>query len=325
MKNYPDGNYGFYADKLTERFGLQFTYHSVRNYVRRNVKGKIAYMDRKNESEKVEDLIALLLKSQEELQKYDDRQTEIMIDIDDEKPIGIAFTGDWHTGGLYTAHKQMLKDFAVLKDTDGLYNVTMGDYNDNYNQNSHKGGMWEQILDPDKQKIVTEYMFTKFLGEKNLAVLKGNHDNWEVKETGEDFVRYLARKIGSPYLWYGGTINLRLGNQVYKIQAHHSYKYNSSLNTTNSQRNLFNFTHADIIALAHLHYNETHAKTAGGKDTVWIRTGSYKITDDYSQWVGGFNADCRVPMVVLFPKEKKIVDFRDMYEGIKYLKVVRSE
>jgi hypothetical protein len=109
------------------------------------------------------------------------------------------------------------------------------------------------------------------------------------------------------------------------IHAHHSYRYNSSLNTTNSQRNLFASTHADVIALGHLHYNETHAKSAGGKDTVWIRTGSYKITDDYGQWIGGLRADPRSPMVILFPGEKKINEFRDYRDGINYLKHLRGE
>jgi predicted phosphodiesterase len=313
------------ADELSKRFGKEFTFNGVRNRLRRTTKNKISYADRKNISDNIEDYIQHLIRSQEELQQFDDRQTSVTLDIDDNKPIGIVFTGDWHVGGLYTDHKQMLKDFETIKNTDGLYNIGMGDYADNYISSSHKGGQYEQITTPEKQKELIEYLFTKYLGENNIAILKGNHDNWEYKETGEDFVKYLARLIESPYLWYGGEINIRLGNQVYKIIARHTYLGNSALNTTNSQRRLFDETQGDVIALGHLHFNESHAKSKAGKDTVWIRTGTYKVTDDYTQWVIGGKGDTRQPMVILFPDEKKIIDFRDMYDGIKFLKVLRGD
>jgi len=312
------------AEELTRQYNELFTYDAVRNRMRRTRKRNIEFHDRKNVGNSIEEYLEHLIKYQEEQQKFDDRQTSVTIDIDDDKPIGIVFTGDWHVGGLYTAHKEMVRDFKTMRDTDGLYNITMGDYADNYNQNTHKGGMYEQIENPDRQKELILYFFTKFLGEKNLAVLKGNHDNWSYRETGEDFVKYIAREIESPYLWYGGEINIRLGNQVYKIIARHSYIGNSALNTTNSQRRLFDETQGDVIALGHLHYNESHAKTKAGKDTVWIRSGTYKITDDYTQWAVGAKGDIRQPMVILFPDKKKIIDFRDMYDGIPYLNMLRK-
>ncbi|MED4083881.1 metallophosphoesterase [Halalkalibacterium halodurans] len=325
MKEEPSLTYGELAHRMTEKYNQLFTMDAVRNRIRRTKKNKIGYADRKNIKENIDDYIEHLIEAQEKLQEFDDRQTTVTIDIDDDRPIGLAFHGDWHAGGLYTNHKQMIKDFEVMRDTDGLYNVAMGDYADNYTQNSHKGGIYDQIANPDKQKEMVRHLFKTYLGEDNLAVIKGNHDNWEYKETGEDYIKYLARIIESPYLWYGGEINLRLGNQVYKIHAHHTYQGTSALNTTNSQRRLFDVTHADVIALGHLHWNESHSKSSGGKDTVWMRTGTYKYTDDYSQWIGGFKGDHRVPMVILYPNEKKVLGFRDMYDGIKHLKIVRNE
>ena len=325
MKREPDATYQDIAEALTEKFGRVFTAEAVRKKAKRTEKGKISYFDRKNaETKDPQKLLSVLIKAQKELQDLDERQTSVTVDIDDEKPIGICFTGDWHVGGLYTDHEQLLKDSKLIKNVDGMYSVLMGDYSDNYITRSHAGGQYEQILNPDKQRDLVEYLFTEFYASRNIAVLKGNHDNWEYKETGEDFVKYLARKIDSPYLWYGGEIRLRFGEVTYRIHAHHSYKYNSSINTTNSQRNLFAATHADIIALGHVHTNETHAKSAGGKDTVWMRTGSYKITDDYSQWLGGLRSDPRVPMVILFPDRKKIIDFRDMRDGVEYLVMKRA-
>jgi|GEM_PF-1880524 len=325
MKQYPEHTYQQYADMLTEKFGLEFTSEAVRSHLKRNRKKNIGYVDRKNTEDNIEAYIQHLIQSQKELQQFDDRQTSVTIDIDDDKPIGIVFTGDWHVGGLYTDHEQMLKDFQTIQQTDGLFNIAMGDYADNYISSSHKGGQYEQITNPDKQKEMIQYLFERYLGESNLVVLKGNHDNWSYKETGEDFVKYIARRIESPYLWYGGEVNLRLGNQVYKIIVRHNYVGTSALNTTNSQRRLFDETFGDVIALGHLHWNESHARSKAGKDTVWIRSGSYKITDDWTQWAVAGRGDTRQPMVILFPDQKKILDFRDMYDGIRYLKLVREE
>jgi predicted phosphodiesterase len=314
------------TNQMTNQFKIEFTWNSVRNKLRRTKKNKIEYADRKNIGNSIEDYLLHLIQHQEELQKFDDRQTSVTLDIKDDKPIGIVFSGDWHVGGLYTAHKEMLDDFKMISETDGLYNITMGDYADNYNSGSHKGGWIEQIDNPDKQKDIIEHLFTTYLGKSNIAVLKGNHDNWETRETSEDFVKHVARLIESPYLWYGGEINLRLGNQVYRVIARHTYMGNSALNTTNSQRRLFDETQGDVIALGHLHYNEVHSKSKAGKDTVWIRTGTYKRTDDYTQWVigGSGRGDIRQPMIILFPGTKKILDFRDMYDGIKYLNMLRQ-
>lgn len=327
MAQYPDWTYSQYADALTHRFGRDFTNESVRKKLKRagDQKGAASFIDRKNaEEHDPENLLFVMIRAQKEFQEIDDRQTAVTIDVEDDKPIGICFSGDWHIGGLYTDHEQLLRDSELIRDTDGLYNILMGDYCDNYITRSHAGGSFEQVVTADKQRELCEFFFASYYKRGNLAVLKGNHDNWEYKETGEDFVKYLARRIESPYLWYGGRITLRVGNATYRIQAHHSYKYNSSLNTTNSQRNLFNATHADIVALGHVHTNETHAKSVGGIDTVWMRTGSYKITDDYSQWLAGLKSDPRVPMCVLFPDRKKIVDFRDFRDGIEFLAMKRA-
>lgn len=327
MERCPELTYAQYAEALTHRFGRKFTNEGVRKKLKRagDQKGAASFIDRKNaEEHDPERLLFVMIRAQKEFQEIDDRQTSVTVNIEDEKPIGICFSGDWHIGGLYTDHEQLLKDSELIRDTEGLYNILMGDYCDNYITRSHPGGSFEQVVTADKQRELCEFFFTRYYKRGNLAVIKGNHDNWEYKETGEDFIKYLARRIESPYLWYGGRIMLRFGEATYRIQAHHSYRYNSSLNTTNSQRNLFNATHADIIALGHVHTNETHAKTVGGIDTVWMRTGSYKITDDYSQWLGGLRSDPRVPMCVLFPDRKKIVDFRDFRDGIEYLVMKRA-
>jgi predicted phosphodiesterase len=323
MQSEPNQTYEHYARKMEIEFKKMFSSEKIRNKLRRK---KVKYVNQKNAQERdVGELLKTLIESQKKLQDFDDRQTEVSIEIDDDKPIGIVFSGDQHIGSLYTDHEQMIKDYEVIKNIDGLYVILMGDLRDNYITRSHAGGSFEQAFTANNQAIVAEHVIEEYLSEKTLVVLKGNHDAWSVKETGEDFIQYLARKIGKPFLWYGGEIKINLNGANYLIHAHHTHRNHSSLNTTNSQRNLFNNTHADVIALGHLHFNEVHNKSGGkNKDTIWIRSGSYKIQDDYGQYLGGLKGDSRLPMVILYPKEKKLLPFRDMYDGIDYLKMVRS-
>src|SRR5690606_16416799 len=143
----------------------------IERKLKRSGKGNLSFVDQKNiEEQDPKRLLDLIIEAQEEVQRLDDKQTKVTSIIDDTKPIGIVYTGDWHNGGVYTAHRQMLEDFKTIKETEGLYTILMGDYNDNYTPNTHKGGNFEQIITADKQKDITELMFTEYFDEKTIGV-----------------------------------------------------------------------------------------------------------------------------------------------------------
>jgi predicted phosphodiesterase len=344
VEQFPGETFQSYADKLQQDLNITVSADTVRKKLKKlgiekgkkttaeapaqeatTGSGTVAIIsDRINSGDPTVDYLDALIEFQEKMVAADERQTRVTVEIPDSKPIGVIFTCDWHFGGLRTDHEGMINDFELFNQTEGLYGVLMGDYGDNVISGIHPGAQYEQILNPDKQREAIDHLVGKYFKDRTLAVIKGNHDNWQVRSTGDDFCKELSRTANAAYLWYGGQINMKFGEQTYTIQARHTYKYNSGLNTTNSQRNLFANTHADVIALGHIHTNETHEKSVGGKDTIWMRTGSYKITDDYSQWIGGYSADPRVPMVVFWPDKNKKVGFRDIRDGITFLNAIRK-
>ena len=342
VEEFPGKSFQFYSNKIQEKLDISISADTVRKRLKKlgidkgeSPKNTTAqetptggtapiYSNRKNSENPTVEFIDALTEFQEKMIDADERQTQLNIDIPDNKPIGVIFTGDWHFGGLRTDHKGMIEDFKLFDDTEGLYSVLMGDYGDNVISGIHPGAQYEQILNPDKQREGVLHLCDMYFKDRTLAVIKGNHDNWQVRSTGDDFVKELARVCNAGYLWYGGEVMLGLGENTYKIHARHNYKYNSSINTTNSQRNLYATTHADVIAFGHIHTNEVHEKSAGGNDTIWLRTGSYKITDDFSQWIGGYMADPRVPMVVFWPGTRKKIGFRDIRDGIVFLNAIRK-
>jgi len=123
----------------------------------------------------------------------------------------------------------------------------------------------------------------------------------------------------------GGVVWIEVGEQRYKWVARHKYKYESSLNTTNAQRNLnMQAGGADVVSLAHKHFVDYHAKQAGGRKVCYIRCGTYKIWDDYGQAIGGHKGEIGVPIVIFYPDRHKVVGFDDLEDGLLHLRALRG-
>ena len=96
------------AEELTKQYNELFTYDAVRNRMRRTRKRNIEFHDRKNVGNTIEEYLEILIKYQEEKQRFDDRQTEVTLEIAMTSQSELCLQ-DWHVGGLYTAHKEMIR------------------------------------------------------------------------------------------------------------------------------------------------------------------------------------------------------------------------
>jgi hypothetical protein len=260
------------------------------------------------------------------LDRLDTKQTKTVVSIPDNKPIAIAFWGDWHIGARGVDYKAFDDDMKAIIETDGLYFIGMGDYKDNQNALVHASGVTEQIATPGIQDLLVKSFFIE-LREKAIAIIRGCHDDWDKKTDDKDFVSTLCSEevADSVNLWHGGGITIKLGSQQYKIRARHKYKGESELNTTNSQRRLLDaFGPADVIAVAHKHYPDMQNLDRMEQKVTYFRSGSYKVYDEYGQKIGGYRAKWGVPVIILKPDVKKAIPFEDLYEAIVHLKALRS-
>jgi len=170
----------------------------------------------------------------------------------------------------------------------------------------------------------------RYFREKAIAWVLGNHDHWTDRTTGLHPVMEIARETGRPYLHHGGVLHLSLSatrrqSVTYKVVVRHSFPGRSAINTTNNQRRLWEaVAGADVVVLGHLHFVDLQHTPRGGADTVWLRSGTYKADDDYVQQRIGLPVDPRMPMVVFWPTEKRMVPFLDFRQGIEYLAFLRS-
>lgn len=289
------------------------------------VKGKVEFEDIKVRSkDNIAEFIKIMKLVKKAHENIDTKQTEVTVRIDDDKAVAIALTSDWHIGCIGTDYQRLEEDLKLIKDTEGLYVVGLGDYKDNYIRNSPPGGQFRQIINPAMQDTLVFYYMSMVQG-KVLALVRGCHDNWDYRNSGKDFIEALCEEVNAANLWHGGALKIKLGNQEYLFRLRHKYKYQSSLNLENAMRRLIEFQGpADVAAEAHLHNPYVMTRRIGEKETILIRTGSYKVFDDYAQQLGGFKGIIGVPVVILWPDRHKLLAIPDLETGAQILTDIRE-
>lgn len=302
---------------------------AVRGKLRRTdtykTKGKITFEDKPcTEPQDIDAYYEQLKALNRSIMSLETKQTKATIRLDEQKPTGIIFWGDWHFGVKGCDYDLFDQDEALITKTDGLYIVGMGDYKDNGSALVHQGSTQESIATTDMQDMIVLRKFER-TADKHIVTIRGCHDDWDKRNANKDFIQSICDITGAVNLWHGGIINLTVGNIEYRIGARHKYKFESSLNTTNTQRAFTNeYGHCDIVALAHKHFCEIEHTQRMGNDTVYLRSGSYKRYDEFGQKLAGYSGIHGVPMVILSPDKKEMIPFRNLEDGIETLNRLRA-
>jgi hypothetical protein len=308
---------------IAEQYGLSPGYVAKKFYLERK-NDKIEYEDKLEYAEQdISEYIEQMIRLQETQRRLDTKQVKATIRINDDKPVGILFWGDWHIGSTGTDYRLFEEDLQKIRDTDGLYFIGAGDYKDNYITGTHIGGGFGQIIQPGAQDIVVKH-YMEQVGDKCLALIRGCHDHWDEKQGDKDFIATLCEVTDSVNLWHGGEVYIKLGDMTYLWRCRHKYKYQSSLNLENAMRRIMEIQGpCDVAAEAHLHNAYVMERHLMGEYRIMLRTGSYKIWDDYAQQLAGYKGKPSVPMIILYPNQRKIVYHRDLDTGIEILKGLR--
>ncbi len=264
------------------------------------------------------DTMKLLQKSQKKLST---KQTSTTISIDDNKPIGIAHTGDWHLGHKGVDYERFDLDMNLLENTEGMYAFLLGDYAERAIK--HKGSHFGELVSPGMQdRLVLRQM--ERLRRKALAIVRGCHDAWEEALTDNDFMEEICLRANAVNLWHGGKVTLKLGNQEYLWRLRHKYPYESSLNPGNSMRRLMERQGpCDVAAGAHKHEHYFFHGQIMEELRVLLRPGSYKIWDDFAQQLGGWEAKPIMPVVIIFPDKKELLPVPDIRQAVPILEGLR--
>lgn len=249
----------------------------------------------------------------------------------DDLPTGVAFMSDIHAGASGVDYARFRSDLDVIANTDGLYTIINGDLLENAKVMSKAGNALYHaaFANPREQYLYVRTRLSTIKG-KILAILAGNHDSRDAMYAGIDRLPELCRYLDVPYATEAGmTVYLTVAGHTYTIVAKHDYGGKSNITKTNSARRLWtewphSWQTADVIALAHLHECNVSMQYQRGQEVVWLRSGAYKIHDEYAL-SKGYKSTYGVPIVVFWPRSRKMVAFMDFDEGVKYLRMVRGE
>ena len=304
---------------------------AIRGYYRRYKaqqhiqKQRIIFEDmRRTTQDDIEAFIDAMIALQDAQDSMDTKQVTGTLALKDDRPVGIAFWGDWHIGGKGVDYHLFERDRQTIINTDGLYVVGMGDYKDNFVTGVHPGSQFEQIIQPGMQdRIVLHYW--ESARDKTLALVRGCHDDWSKRLVDMDFVAACAERANALNFWHGGTLTLKIGSQTYTGHIRHKFKYESSLNTTNAQRRMMEiYGPADFAVLAHLHNPEVEERHLMGEYRWLVRSGSYKVWDEHGQKIGGYKGKPGVPVLILHPDIHKVEGYRDLGVAIERLRSLRG-
>ena len=250
---------------------------------------------------------------------------EVTIKIDTKLPIGIIETADWQLGQFGVDYSSFENDMNIIQNEPGVYVNGGGDTIYNIIQASKMGSSHNQVP-ISVQKGLCVLTLKKLL-KKLLTLKTGNHEYFDAILTGEDWLGEKAKTLKIIYIKHGGRINYHVGDMVYSEFAIHKGRFNSSFNQThsNKQYQRLHAPWARIITIEHLHIASVESYRYDGRECVAIRPGTYAVWDDYALQNGFYGAHVSNPMVILFPDRDQLVAFKDMHEGIKYLRTVRED
>jgi hypothetical protein len=320
------------ARMMREQYHQIFSDEQIRGVYRRRKEGqriqkeRVTFEDIRVSSEgDIEAYLEQVIALQEAQSTLDTRQVDAALTINDDKPIGIAHTADWHVGGFGTDLRLLRDDTNRIRDTEGLYSVFLGDAGENYIQGTPAGGQFQQIIQPTRQYEIAEY-FMERIQHTLLAAVKGCHDTWSDKQGSHNFIDLITKNTRAVNLWHGGTLTVNLGNESYRGHLRHKFNGESRLNPLLPCRRMMeHYGVVDWAALAHKHFCAMQQSQMAGQDVLFLRPGSYKVLDEHGQQIGGYAGLPRVPVIILYPDTHRIDGYDTLTKGIEALRHARGE
>lgn len=246
------------------------------------------------------------------------------ISLIDQTPILLVWLADWHIGHISTDLGKLKHDLEIINETKGVYVIFGGDYTENTNTSrAQRGTYHEQLLPIRIQKKLAERA-ADIVGDKILAMVRGNHDAWSEQSDDFDFVEYMAKNFGVPYLGDTGFLDITLGSQEYTGLVSHKGKGGGKDKTAGAKNLMDLMGDADFVFTGHKHESAISESVVRNKPVVFGSAGSYMETGRFARGIPVPASVAAMPGVILLPHRKGIHLVRDfanelwMLEGAKH-------
>lgn len=279
--------------------------------------------------ESLDRLIERRTEHYERLRDHREAATWQQIKVRDREPIGLVFVGDPHIDSDGCAWPQLLSDTALMRETDGVYGVNIGDTTNNWiGRLTRLFG--EQETSQSSARQLAEWFLVKS-GIRWAAVIIGNHDEWN--EGGEIISRMVKNAtVEIPvHDWAAKLEFVFPNNATCRVNLAHDFKGRSIYSTTHGplREAIWFQDGADIAVAGHIHFGGLQQVELPGGHNPWlVRVRGYKEMDSFALHKG-FHEGRRFhsAMAVIdptAPKHERVLMFASVKQGCDVLNAMRS-
>lgn len=236
-----------------------------------------------------------------------------------------AFVGDPHVDDNGCNWPLLDRDRGILKDTEGMLPIGMGDYTNNWIGKLSLKKYPDQEITRSNAWRLAEY-FIK--GIPWLLLIRGNHDAWS---GSADPIKWISE--GTIYEdWQAKfVVDFPNGRNV-KIWAAHDFKGNSMWNANHGvmKKEVLTGTIADIYAAGDKHnwMVTRYENPNNGKCPIMLRARGYKFIDEYAEQLGYESQQTGATVAVVCDPYSNSSDwmlsFSDLEAAADYLKYLRG-
>ena len=315
----------FVNHEMSKENGL-FTSPDLKSFVsEEDIKQRNAYPDKKKHTVDFNRVVDVIMHERQMEGEFKVGQEEAtwIVPSEKDKPIVLCLIADPHFGSVRANAQLFREHLDIVESTPNMYAAFNGDDVDNFNATGKwASGMFENPTPPQLISRALAQKYKELDDKGKIGVLGfGNHNDFGFNG-GQDWYESFLGRFKCPIFTTGGLLHITCGSQKYDMAMTHKYWGTSKLNPTNVCKRFLNFEHpdADIVFLAHTHQSEGLQFENGGKDRIAVIGGTYKDCDDFARKHGiGGRAGSPGWAVGLYPNERKMVLFRDLYEARKFL------
>lgn len=204
------------------------------------------------------------------------------------EPVGVAFLSDVHFGAPGTDYRTAFEDARLIRDTPGMHAVFHGDGVDNFIVGRlSKINFSRELTIDDEWRLLKLWVNT--IGDKWVAAVSGNHDQWTNATAGIDYLRSIMSAWGPLYDNDDCVFTLRVGENEWVVRVRHKWRGSSIYNPTHGievgwERAGQDF---DIGVGGHTHRGTVIRPFIKHKrERFAVLTGAYKLEDSYGRQEG---------------------------------------
>lgn len=251
------------------------------------------------------------------------------IHVDSKLPIAVALMGDPHIDDDGCDVPALLDDIAILARTEGLYAANIGDTTNNW------VGRLARLFGNQETSQTSARQLAAWLltgaGIKWLAVILGNHDEWN---EGGEIIKLMcaAAKVEIPVHEWQAKLELvfPIGDPV-RLNLAHNFKGASIYSSLHGIRReaIWCQDGTDIFAAGHIHFGEMGQIELPGGHNPWLfRARGYKHFDPHALVNGYHNGNrFRCPVVIIdprLPKGQNVMGFAEVRQAAAVLELMRN-